>query len=235
MQTVAALFREFDHAQRAVDDLMRRGFDRNKISLVSSNATGDQDSYIQTRGDQLVHADPDDAVNPAQGAAFGAASGGVIGALFTLGALTIPGIGPVIAAGPLIAALTGGAIGAAAGAPTGGILAGLIHSNYVNESDAHVYAEGVRRGQTLLTLQTDESKVVEATSVIHKYDPTDVSSEEQSWRSSGWDKFDADAAPLPADELIRYRTVPKSSVTATPATGADDTQKNRVRVYSQPK
>jgi hypothetical protein len=159
-------------------------------------------------------------VKAEDGAAFGAASGGIIGALAGLGALAIPGIGPVIAAGPLIAALTGGAIGALAGAPTGGLVAGLIKTHHMDAEDAEVYAEGVRRGETLLTVQVDEANVSRSRDILNKYNPTDVHSESSSWRSEGWSKFDETAQPYTTDEISTRRNRSSSSTGLGAGTGA---------------
>lgn len=188
MNTLVAMFRNTTDAQAAVDSLVREGFDRDAISFVG-------------RGE----GHSEDAVNAGQGAAFGAASGGVIGALVGLGLLAIPGVGPVLAAGPLIAALTGGAIGAVAGAPTGGLVAGLVKTHYVDETDARVYAEGVRRGNTLVTLDVSDERQNRATSILNQYNPIDVHSEADHWRSSGWKDFDETAAPLSNEDITGYR------------------------------
>lgn len=207
MQTLVALYRNFNDAQNAVDEIVRSGVDRSKISVVANNVTGDYDRY--------VNAD-DDAVKAEDGAAFGAASGGIIGALMGLGALAIPGVGPVIAAGPLIAALTGGAIGALAGAPTGGLVAGLIHTHDLDAEDAELYAEGVRRGETLLTAQVEEAHVTRVRDILNKYNPTDVHTESSTWRKEGWSKFDETAKPYERTDVETYR----SRRTTTPSTTA---------------
>jgi uncharacterized protein (TIGR02271 family) len=214
MQTLVALYRNFNDAQNAVDELVRNGVDRSMISLVANNATGEYTDYVR---------DDDDAVKAEEGAAFGAASGGIIGALVGLGALAIPGIGPVIAAGPLIAALTGGAVGALAGAPTGGLVGGLIKTHHMDAEDAEVYAEGVRRGETLLTVQVDDAQVSQTRDILNQYNPTDVHGEASNWRSQGWSKFDESTTANP-DEVKNYRTSRTSSSTGLGAsTGTTQT------------
>jgi hypothetical protein len=208
MQTLVALYRNMTDAQNAVDEIVRSGVDRSKISVVANNVTGDYDRYVRAG---------DDAVTAEDGAAFGAASGGIIGALAGLGALAIPGIGPVIAAGPLIAALTGGAIGALAGAPTGGLVAGLIHTHDLDAEDAELYAEGVRRGETLLTAQVDEAHVTRVRDILNKHNPTDVHTESSSWRSEGWSKFDETAKPYNRTDVETYRS--RRSTTGATAVG----------------
>ena len=86
--------------------------------------------------------------------------GGVLGLLVGVGAHAIPGIGPVLAAGSLAAALgTAGAstlVGAGLGAATGGIVGGLVGLG-IPEEDATMYAEGARRGGTLVTAQVADN------------------------------------------------------------------------------
>jgi len=198
MQTLVALYHNFSDAQSAVDELVRSGIDRSMISLVANNVTGEHNRY--------VNSDDDDAVKADDGAAFGAASGGIIGALAGLGALAIPGIGPVIAAGPLVAALAGGAVGALAGAPTGGLVAGLIKTHNVDAEDAEVYAEGVRRGQTLLTVQAEDENVSRTRDILNRFSPTDVHGESSTWRQSGWSKFDESASPYSSADIEGHRS-----------------------------
>jgi len=216
MQTLVALYHNFDDAQNAVDELVRGGVDRNKISLVANNATGEYTNYVNSDYDS------EDAVTAEQGAAFGAASGGIIGALAGLGALAIPGIGPVIAAGPLVAALTGGAIGALAGAPTGGLVAGLVKTHHMDAEDAELYAEGVRRGDTLLTVQVEDSDVSRTRDILNKYSPSDVHNEASTWRSEGWSRFDESTTPKPEDvQTYRSRTSSSTGLGAnTPASSS---------------
>jgi len=216
MQTLVALYRNFADAQHAVDDLLNSGIDRNMISLVANNATGEYTDYVSDVDDD------DDAVTADQGAAFGAASGGIIGALAGLGALAIPGIGPVIAAGPLIAALTGGAVGALAGAPTGGLVAGLVKTHHITDTDAEVYAEGVRRGENLLTVQVEEPLVARTRDILNKYSPTDIHNESSAWRSEGWSKFDESATPYEHTDVETYRS--RQSTTSSNAVGVYPTK-----------
>src|SRR5215211_4006029 len=104
-QTVVALYDDFPTARAVVEDLVEAGFPRDNISLVANDASGEYAGYLNA----------DEDVTPGEGAGFGA----VVGALVGLGVALIPGIGPVLAAGPLAAVVFGG-LGAAAGAATGG-------------------------------------------------------------------------------------------------------------------
>lgn len=209
MQTLVALYRNFTDAQNAVDALVRSGVDRSNVSVVANNVSGEYGTHRH---------DTEDAVTAEDGAAFGAASGGIIGALAGLGALAIPGIGPVIAAGPLIAALTGGAVGALAGAPTGGLVAGLIKTHHIDAEDAELYAEGVRRGDTLVTAHIDDANVTSARDILNRYNPTDVHGESSTWRNEGWSKFDDTATPYSSTDLQTYRTRRSTNAVGTSAT-----------------
>ncbi len=117
--------------------------------------------------------------------------GALGGLLVGLGALTIPGIGPVIAAGPLAVALstlTGVGVGAVAGGVTGGLLGALIGLG-IPEQEAHYYAEGVRRGGVLVTVQADEYNADQITDILNHHDPIDIHSRAQKWREQGWTGF----------------------------------------------
>ena len=89
----------------------------------------------------------------AAGAGTGAALGGVLGWLVGIGALAIPGVGPLVAAGPIVAALAGaGAAGA-----TGGLVGGLIGAGFP-EVEAKRYAGRVRDGAYLISVHCDDRK-----------------------------------------------------------------------------
>ena len=92
-QTVIALYDHFETARRVVEDLVDAGYDRDNISIIANDASGEYARYI----DRDVH--DDDDVSAGEGAGFGA----VVGTLVGLGVALIPGIGPVIAAGPFAA------------------------------------------------------------------------------------------------------------------------------------
>jgi predicted N-acetyltransferase YhbS len=109
-ETVVALFDDFATSQRVVEDLVDAGYSRDDISLVANDSAGEYTQYVGAEN-----------VTAGQGAGFGA----IIGTLTGLGVALIPGVGPVLAAGPLAAALFAG-VGAAVGAATGGLVAGLV-------------------------------------------------------------------------------------------------------------
>ena len=86
------------------------------------------------------------------GAGIGATAGGVVGLLAGLGLLAIPGVGPVVAAGWLVATAAGAAVGGTAG----GIIGALTQAG-TSQEDAYLYAEGVRCGSTLVSARVADA------------------------------------------------------------------------------
>lgn len=196
-RTVVALYDDFDHANQAVRDLADRGFDRDQISLMANDTTGE---YRRNIG---VQTESPAAEGAGVGAGIGAVLGGLGGLLVGLGALTIPGIGPVIAAGPLAAALSGLAgagAGAVAGGVTGGIIGGLTDLG-VPEENAQYYAEGIRRGGTLVSVRVPDDRTNDAVEILNLHNPVDINQRLSSWRSEGWTRFDPDAQPYHSERL----------------------------------
>lgn len=87
------------------------------------------------------------------GASAGGVAGGTIGLLAGIGALAIPGVGPLIAAGPIMAALSGAAVGAAAGG-----VAGALIGMGIPEFEAKRYVETVKGGKILMSVHTENSE-----------------------------------------------------------------------------
>lgn len=201
-RTVSRLFNSHTEAMTAVSELERSGIDRDDISLIASNADNWHEGHRHPGGD--VDGDNDTA----EGAGKGATTGGLIGAggglLAGLGMLAIPGLGPVVAAGWLVSTVVGAAAGAAAGAATGGVLGALKDAGHSDE-DAHVYAEGVRRGGTLVSVKAKDEDAARVDQILNQHQGVDAVARGSAYRADGWSRFDADAAPYTADEVIRER------------------------------
>ncbi len=178
MKTVVGLFDTFAEAQNVVQDLVDSGFSRENISIVANDANGEYATY-DSHGDAA-----DGAV---AGAGTGALVGGVLGLLVGVGALAIPGVGPVLAAGPLAATLTGAGIGAVAG----GLLGALVDLG-VPEEDAHYYTEGVRRGGALVTVAADDARADDAIAIMNRHGAVDLDERSSSWQESGSSNYSAD-------------------------------------------
>ena len=120
--------------------------------------------------------------------------------LLGLVSLAVPGIGPVVAAGPIVTAIGGAILGAAAG----GIIGALVDLG-VPEEHAHYYAEGIRRGGTVLTLQTDDTRAQRAVEVMQLHGVQDIHDRVAEWRRQGWTRYDPNAPALTREELTRER------------------------------
>jgi stress response protein YsnF len=194
-KTIVALYDDFPAAESVTRGLVESGFPREDISLMANDPSAERGSGLG--GSEAVSgggrsADGDTGTSGTMaGAAIGGALGGVGGLLVGLGALAIPGIGPVVAAGPIAATL----IGAGAGAVAGGLI-GALTSIGVPEEEANLYAEGVRRGGALLALRVEETEAERAIAIMEQYDPVDVDTRAAEWRQSGWTGFDSGAEPL---------------------------------------
>jgi len=128
------------------------------------------------------------------GAFGGTAVGGIAGLLVGIGALTIPGIGPVLAAGPLAAAIGSTLAGAGIGAAAGGLIGALVGLG-IPEEDAHFYAEGVKRGGVLVTVRTSDDRAHEALRILRDANATDVNARRDEWTKAGWNRFDDQITP----------------------------------------
>ncbi|MGF6174390.1 general stress protein [Ensifer sp. 4252] len=197
MKTVTGLFDTYDEASEAVRELKAAGIADDDISMVASNAEG------RYKVDDTEGA----AGGAGTGAGIGAAVGGAGGLLTGLGLMAIPGVGPVVAAGWLAATAAGAAAGAVAGGAAGGIIGALTGSG-VREEDAHVYAEGVRRGGTLVTARVNDGDVAQAEAILQRSNWVDLEQRRSSYREQGWNRFDETLDPYsPAqieEERARY-------------------------------
>jgi hypothetical protein len=186
MQTIVKLYDDQEAADVAVRELEAAGFASDKVSVVRrSSDTGEGTTTTDGAGA--------DATNAGVGATIGTLVGGGAGLLAGLGMLAIPGLGPVVAAGWLVAALTTAGVGAAAGG-----LIGALTETGVAEEDAHVYAEGVRRGGSLITVRADDANAAaKAETILARHMPVSVRDRESEYRQEGWSRYteDTDDAP----------------------------------------
>src|SRR6202035_4694372 len=142
------------------------------------------------------------------GASIGTVLGGGVGLLAGLGMLAIPGIGPVVAAGWLVAT----AAGAVAGAAAGGLLGSLTGAG-ISKEQAHLYAEGVRRGGTLVTARVDDGHLAStAEAILRRHHAIDPAERGKFYREEGWTGFDERAKPFSAEELTRQRNLHRENL-----------------------
>jgi hypothetical protein len=204
-QTITALFDTYQDAARAVERLEGAGFAHNAIAIVSNDAS---------RRDGLPGTAADTAAEFGGGTGIGASMGTVIGGgaglLAGLGMLAIPGLGPVVAAGWLVATLVGAGVGAAAGG-----LVGALTGAGVSESEAQAYAEGVRRGGTLVTVRTDDTNRETATRILNAEGTVDMAARQSEWRVGGWGET-ADEGSTVGARAPDSGAAPRDSLSANP-------------------
>ena len=205
IRTFTHLYDEFGDARRTVEALETAGVPRDDISIVANNADSRHGANAAAAADM-------DETRAGAGASTGTLVGGGVGLLTGLGLLAIPGVGPVVAAGWLIATVTGAGIGAAGG----GLLGSLLHSG-VPEEHAHAYAEGVRRGGTLVTVRGDESQASRIEAVLDGRKPAavDVTARRTDYQTDGWEKFD-DSAPHYTSEQLALERARRSPARPAP-------------------
>jgi hypothetical protein len=142
-QAVFGLAKTEAQAISIVERLKAAGFSPNDISVLFPDKSGTKDFAYEQH------------TKAPEGAAAGAGTGGILGGalgwLVGIGALAIPGLGPFIAAGPIMAALSG----AAAGAALGGLTGALIGMG-IPEYEAKRYEGKVREGNILVSVHTDD-------------------------------------------------------------------------------
>ncbi len=176
-KAVFAIFKDRSYLESAIDMLKTSGFNSSDISVLMS------DKYETQK---FAHENSTKAPEgTAAGAAGGLVLGGTLGWLVGAGALAIPGIGPFVAAGPIMAAIAGAGIGGTVGGITGALV-GLG----IPEYEAKRYETVVRDGGILVSVHAEDSERVDRAKEIFKAcqaDDISVKSEEHQKRSSDKD------------------------------------------------
>jgi len=187
IKTVVGSFDTFSEAAAAARDLRGAGFLDSDVNVIANNtrAIGRDDKDIEEK-----------TSGTATGIVAGGALGGAAGLAASLMGLAIPGIGPILAAGPIAAALAG----AGAGAVAGGLIGGLTDLG-VNETHAEFYAEAVRRGAALVTVRADDAE-----QIIRRHGAFDIEERVLQWKSAGWKGYDPRSEPFTFEEIERDRT-----------------------------
>jgi len=161
---VLGIYTDYSSVEHAVDVLKEAGFRNTDISVLFPQKSGTKD-FAHDKGTKA----PEGA---AVGAGTGAVLGGALGWLVGIGALAIPGLGPIIAAGPIMAALAGVGVGGAAGGITGALI-GLG----IPEHEAKRYEVRVKEGGILLSVHSDNADwTTRAKGIMERTGAQDISS-----------------------------------------------------------
>lgn len=162
--SVFGIYKNRVDLEHAVDTLRAEGFRSSDISVLFPDNEGTKD-FAHEKHTKAPE-------GTATGATTGAVLGGVLGWLTGIGALAIPGIGPFIAAGPIMAALAGAGVGGTVGGLTGALIGAGIP-----EYEAKRYEGRVREGGILLSVHCDESDWVDkAKDILERTGGTDIAS-----------------------------------------------------------
>ncbi|MDD4569866.1 MAG: hypothetical protein PHE70_07075 [Tepidanaerobacteraceae bacterium] len=164
VKTVVGVFDSHDQAEKAVAELRRSGYDTNEVSIVAKGKQQGQNSG-DYESDTTFGMD-----TVADGTTTGGVLGGLAGLAMGAGALAIPGLGPIIAAGPIAGLLSGAA--------TGGVAGGLIDWGVPEEQGQH-YENEVKKGGILAAVRSHEQKVDKAAQIFRQNGAHDVNTHEK--------------------------------------------------------
>jgi len=157
VSTVVGTFSSREQAEKAVRALRDWGFTEDEISVIAKGRG--QQGDVEAGGGMGAMG------GAGEGTAWGSVLGGVAGLLAGVGALAIPGIGPIVAAGPLAATLSG--------AVTGGVAGGLLDLG-IPEDRSRFYEEEVKKGRFLAGIDTEADLVQDAARIMRDNGAADV-------------------------------------------------------------
>jgi hypothetical protein len=180
MKTIVAFYDHLQQAELALRELQASGVPRERMNLVATMENEAYRPYFDEQGRYWADIDHilEESATRATPEGVGALTG--VGSLLTgLGLLMIPAVGPILAAGPLLA----GAAGAGAGAASEGLHGLLVHAG-VSQHDAEAFAQAVQRGGALLLLTSPAEHVEQATSILARHHPVDVEERRHAWSNS---------------------------------------------------
>src|SRR5437762_10350180 len=192
---VFGIYPSYNSVERAVDALRDAGFRSTDISVLFPENVGTKD-FAHEKGTKA----PEGA---ATGAGTGVVVGGALGWLVGIGALVIPGLGPFIAAGPIMAALAGAGVGGA----VGGVMGALIGMG-VPEYEAKRYEGRIKKGGILLSVHCDDSQwTKKAKKILEDTGAEDVSSTGEA--AADFSKSDR-PMPRATDSTIEDRPIDRN-------------------------
>ena len=180
------------HADNAVGRILDAGFTNNDISVLLPTAESSKD---------FAHEKDTKAPEGATvGVSAGGAVGGTLGLLAGIGALAIPGVGPLIAAGPIMGALAGLGVGGA----VGGIIGALVGMG-IPEYEAKRYEGRIKSGGVLLSVHCDTSdEISRAKDLLRQTGAEDISSSGEEGVEGTRDEGDDDLALSSGEAVSRY-------------------------------
>ncbi|MGI9951184.1 hypothetical protein V3F56_02390 [Moorellaceae bacterium AZ2] len=159
-KTVIGVFSNERVAKEAVDDLRRAGFEK-EISILARDKGRQEGGAVE--GGLTMGGGGDTGIT--DGVTTGGVLGGLAGLAAGAGALVIPGIGPLVAAGPIAGLLSGAA--------TGGVAGGLLDWG-IPEAEGRRYEEDVRQGKILVSVRCSDDRADQAASILRNHGADNV-------------------------------------------------------------
>lgn len=182
MKTIVGMFENTRDVDAVLTELEKHGFSKSDVSVVARREVLKESGLDITTGAEV-------------GAITGATTGGIAGLLVGLGAITIPGIGPIVAAGEFLTWVGATVLGLAAGAIGGGLIGGLVALG-LPEHEAQTFAEGVRRGNLIIAVRASDQRLQEAEQVFRAGNAIDINTRRQEWEET----IEPVGAMTPAEE-----------------------------------
>lgn len=161
MSILVGTFREKEDAESAVHEMRELGITDDEISIVAREGVFQEQDEGNNEEDTITYTDQDVSDGAMTGGAIGAIGGLMAGA----GALAIPGVGPIVAAGPIAAGLSGAA--------AGGVVGGLLDMG-IPEERGRQYQEEVKKGRILTIIEAGPNNVNDISSILRRHGAQNV-------------------------------------------------------------
>ncbi|HYP04761.1 MAG TPA: general stress protein [Bryobacteraceae bacterium] len=204
--TIVGFFSSREQAETAVSELVREGFSRDQLSILAGG------SHSAASLHDTPNVGPIPETGSTEDVGEKAAIGSMAGVILGLAALAIPGVGPIIAAGPLAMALTG----AAAGAATGGLI-GVFTNNGIPEDRAKRYSTAIGSGNVMVSVHASHDRVDHAADILHRCGALDIDEPAEHIENTS------------SDATINTRPLPASATKFDESTGVRAKQRARER------
>jgi len=240
LKHAVGVFSSRQEAEQALNQLNRSGFPMDKVSVIARDADQQDDIAGVDVSDRVGNKADEGA---ASGALTGGTLGGITGLLVGVGALAIPGVGPVVLAGEVATALATTLAGTAIGAAAGGLLGALIGLG-IPEERAKVYSDRVSRGDYLVIIKGTDTDIARAEAILNGHSIQDWGIYNAPGNAPGVNSVHTDYAAtpmggvtgMPISNTQATAPMPNDYATATPVGRTTGTalsqQKRAVGVFS---
>jgi len=193
VNTVVALFDEFEDARGALSDLVKAGIERDRMALLANASTGHHPTVLSNPAyarEDMEKPESDATSGLGLGVVIGAGIIGFIVYLIGSGIVTLPVLTALVAGQTWMAV----AVGVVLGGIIGGVV-GWMADRGVSDEDEKLYAEGIKHGGTLVTVRLTEDLIDRAKVIFKARGAVDIETRDADWQAAGWVSFDPDHLP----------------------------------------